>query len=145
MVKFVNDIKNYLQSVLTEADAGVTVRDYIPDGEPADDTVYVSSASLKTDKQYESFDLTTAAQAEIDFRTVTKTSETGSAEERNERCIGALQSAFGGGAAPAWNISVLRTDITAFESPHPISDADGRYESVVRVQFTFLMPYAALK
>lgn len=146
MVNFIKDLKDYLKARLSEKGFDMQVRDSVPDGQPIDDSISMSAVSLKTEKIYESFDGGTADVTEVEFRTVTVAKDgEKTAEERNAEIVGAIRALFDFTAAADWNASVVRTDMTDFESPHPISDSDERYESMLKVQFTVLMPYAALK
>lgn len=141
MVNFINDLKNYLQSGFVEHDISVSIRDYIPDGQPVDDSVSVSVASMKTEREYENFDGGKAAVTEVEFTTVTVGQDGGkTAATRNEDCVTAMKEMFEQDKVCGEISSVLRTDITDYECPHPISDTDQRYMSVIRIQFTVLMP-----
>lgn len=146
MVNFIKDLKNYLQTGLSQRNVQLTIRDYIPDGQPADNTLSVAVASMKNEKMYEHFDGGKAVITEIDFEVVTTgTYGVKTPAEANEESVNAIREMFEQDSVCDWNQNVIRTDITDYENPHPVSDTDQRYASLTRIQFTVLMPYSALK
>lgn len=126
----------------------VKVSDYIPDADLPYNAVYVWVASLKTEKLYESFDLTNAEIAEIDFYTITGSDSADDADAAyamNAEIVGLIERSFTPDAAALLLASTARTDITGYENPRPTAIGANKFISRIRIRFTVFSPYAALE